>query len=413
MKPIEWRSLGLTLALAAVAAGCGKDSNDPDPEGNNQAPTAAFSYSCGDLTCSFTDLSADSDGQITSYDWDFGGEGVSSQKNPTYTFSSEGAVEVTLTVVDDVGAEDAVAKQVTLTLPVAGGPTADFSVTCSSLDCTFHDLSTDPDGPVVAWAWEFGDGAQSEVQHPIHHYTATARKLYTTRLTVTDNAGLTSTKTTEFSVSPAATLQCESAPGTGQFASCSLELLDDATVTVVLESRSCDAQGNTFQITAPVPETLYLSLISGRNADMLIGQHVISAPVVKQSGLEVLSTGYMVVDGGAPTTVSYISNANPLPADKKEIAMCTAMAGEMLGMKLIYMDAGSGARHAISEDMIREVAHVIEVPLIIGGGIVEPEKAYLNCKAGADVIVVGNAIEKDPNLIKEMAAAVHSVAVKV
>jgi PKD repeat protein len=257
MKPIEWRSLGLTLALAAVAAGCGKDSNDPDPEGNNQAPTAAFSYSCGDLTCSFTDLSADSDGQITSYDWDFGGEGVSSQKNPTYTFSSEGAVEVTLTVVDDVGAEDAVAKQVTLTLPVAGGPTADFSVTCSSLDCTFHDLSTDPDGTVVAWAWEFGDGAQSEVQHPIHHYTATARKLYTTRLTVTDNAGLTSTKTTEFSVSPAATLQCESAPGTGQFASCSLELLDDATVTVVLESRSCDAQGNTFQITAPVPETLF------------------------------------------------------------------------------------------------------------------------------------------------------------
>ena len=93
--------------------------------------------------------------------------------------------------------------------------------------------------------------------------------------------------------------------------------------------------------------------------------------------------------------------------------MCTAMAGEMLGMKLIYMDAGSGAKRAITEDMIRQVASVIEVPLIIGGGIIEPEKAYLNCKAGADVIVVGNAIEKDPNLIKEMAAAVHSVPVKV
>ena len=89
------------------------------------------------------------------------------------------------------------------------------------------------------------------------------------------------------------------------------------------------------------------------------------------------------------------------------------MAGEMLGMKLIYMDAGSGARRAISESMIQKVAGCIDVPLIIGGGIIEPEKAYLNCKAGADVIVVGNAIEKDPALIKEMAAAVHSVAVKV
>lgn len=171
--------------------------------------------------------------------------------------------------------------------------------------------------------------------------------------------------------------------------------------------------GSPNQVSKYADALLYLSLISGRNADMLIGQHVISAPVVKQSGLEVLATGYMVVDGGAPTTVSYISNALPLPADKNEIAVCTAMAGEMLGMKLIYMDAGSGAKRAITEDMIAKVAAVIEVPLIIGGGIIEPEKAYLNCKAGADVIVVGNAIEKDPALIKEMAAAVHSVAVKV
>ena len=155
---------------------------------------------------------------------------------------------------------------------------------------------------------------------------------------------------------------------------------------------------------------LYLSLISGRNAELLIGQHVISAPVVRQSGLEIMSTGYMVIDGGAPTTVSYISNAAPIPCDKNEIAMCTAMAGEMLGMRLIYMDAGSGARHAISETMIEKVASHIEVPLIIGGGIVEPEKAYRNCKAGADVIVVGNAIEKDISLIKEMSDAVHSVS---
>jgi len=91
--------------------------------------------------------------------------------------------------------------------------------------------------------------------------------------------------------------------------------------------------------------------------------------------------------------------------------MCTAMAGEMLGMKLIYMDAGSGAKRPITESMIEKVAAAIEVPLVVGGGINTPEKAYLNCKAGADVIVVGNAIEKDPSLIREISAAIHSVPV--
>ncbi len=180
---------------------------------------------------------------------------------------------------------------------------------------------------------------------------------------------------------------------------------------------SCDIPvilfpGSPSQISKYADGLLYLSLISGRNPELLIGQHVISAPFVKQSGLEIISTGYMVVDGGAPTTVSYISNATPLPSDKNEIAMCTAMAGEMLGMKVIYMDAGSGAKRPISETMIQAVAQQLEAPLIIGGGITDPEKAYRNCKAGADVIVIGNAIEKDPNLIKEMAAAIHSVPVK-
>ncbi|MBP6688028.1 MAG: geranylgeranylglyceryl/heptaprenylglyceryl phosphate synthase [Lacibacter sp.] len=170
--------------------------------------------------------------------------------------------------------------------------------------------------------------------------------------------------------------------------------------------------GSPSQISKYADGLLYLSLISGRNPELLIGQHVISAPFVKQSGLEIISTAYMVVDGGAPTTVSYISNAAPLPSDKNEIAMCTAMAGEMLGMKVVYMDAGSGAKRPISESMIQAVAQQIEAPLIIGGGITDPEKAYRNCKAGADVIVIGNAIEKDANLIKEMAAAIHSVPVK-
>ncbi len=171
--------------------------------------------------------------------------------------------------------------------------------------------------------------------------------------------------------------------------------------------------GSSSQVSKYADALLYLSLISGRNADLLIGQHVVSAPVVKKSGLEIMSTGYMVIDGGAPTTVSYISNASPLPADKNEIAMCTAMAGEMLGMKLIYMDSGSGAKRPVAESMIEKVSNCISVPLIIGGGITQPEKAYLNCKAGADVIVVGNAIEKDESLIMEMALAVHSVPEKI
>src|SRR6185312_1467659 len=171
--------------------------------------------------------------------------------------------------------------------------------------------------------------------------------------------------------------------------------------------------GSSTQVSKYGDALLYLSLISGRNPELLIGQHVVSAPAIKQSGLEIISTGYMVIDGGAPTTVSYISNATPLPADKNEIAMCTAMAGEMLGMKIIYMDAGSGAKTPITESMISQVSHSIEVPLIIGGGITYPEKAYLNCKAGADIIVVGNAIEKDESLIMEMASAVHSVPVKI
>ncbi len=171
--------------------------------------------------------------------------------------------------------------------------------------------------------------------------------------------------------------------------------------------------GAPSQVSKYADALLYLSLISGRNPELLIGQHVISAPFVRKSGLEIIPTGYMVIDGGAPTTVSYISNASPIPSDKNEIAMCTAMAGEMLGMKLIYMDAGSGAKRPIPETMIGQVAAHIEAPLIVGGGIIDPEKAYRNCKAGADIIVIGNAIEKDASLIREMSHAIHSVPVTI
>ncbi len=167
--------------------------------------------------------------------------------------------------------------------------------------------------------------------------------------------------------------------------------------------------GNSFQLSYKADALLFLSLISGRNAELLIGKHVISAPFLKVSPLEIISTGYMLIDGGKQTTVQYMSNTTPIPANKEDIALCTAIAGEMLGLKLIYMDAGSGALNPIPSKMIELVSGGINVPLIVGGGIKTPEKAYQNVSSGADLIVVGDAIEKDPSLIKEMADAIHSV----
>lgn len=167
--------------------------------------------------------------------------------------------------------------------------------------------------------------------------------------------------------------------------------------------------GNTLQMSNLADGFLYLSLISGRNAEMLIGRHVIAAPYLKLSGLEIISTGYMLIDSGKPTTVSYMSNSSPIPAEKTDVAVCTAMAGEMLGLKLIYMDAGSGAENPVSKDMINEVSKSINVPLIIGGGICTAEKAVESARSGADVVVVGNSIESNPDLIGEIAAAIHSL----
>ena len=171
--------------------------------------------------------------------------------------------------------------------------------------------------------------------------------------------------------------------------------------------------GSPAQVTPYADALLYLSLISGRNPELLIGQHVVSAPAVKASGLEVISTGYMVVDGGAATTVSYMSNSEPIPANKPEIALCTAWAGELQGKHILYMDAGSGARNPIGEEMIHKVASHTEIPLFIGGGIQTPDKVYANCKAGATVVVVGNAIERDPMLIRELAQATKGAGLKV
>jgi putative glycerol-1-phosphate prenyltransferase len=166
--------------------------------------------------------------------------------------------------------------------------------------------------------------------------------------------------------------------------------------------------GSPAQVTPAADALLYLSLVSGRNPEMLIGQHVLSAPVVRASGLEILSTGYLVVDGGRPTTVSYMSGAAPLPADKPDIALCTAWASELLGHHLLYLDAGSGAQNPVSEKMIRKIAGNTANPLFVGGGIRTPLGAHAAAAAGATVVVVGNALEQEPERMAELAEAVHS-----
>ncbi|OUJ70215.1 geranylgeranylglyceryl/heptaprenylglyceryl phosphate synthase [Hymenobacter crusticola] len=152
---------------------------------------------------------------------------------------------------------------------------------------------------------------------------------------------------------------------------------------------------------------LLLSLISGRNPDFLIGQHVIAAPLLRASNLQILPTGYMLIDTGRQTTASYMSNTTPLPHDKPTIAACTAMAGEQLGLRLIYLDGGSGAMYPVSPAMIRAVRQAVEVPLFVGGGINTVQKAQAALAAGADVIVIGNQIEKTPEFLGEVSKVVR------
>jgi phosphoglycerol geranylgeranyltransferase len=165
--------------------------------------------------------------------------------------------------------------------------------------------------------------------------------------------------------------------------------------------------GSNKQVDPNADALLLLTLISGRNAEWLINQHVEAAFHIKQSGLEIIPTGYMLIDGGRETSVTYVSQTRPIPATQTEIAAATALAGQQLGLKLIYMDAGSGALKPVSQKMIRAVKSEIDLPLIVGGGIDSAVKATKACDAGSDVIVVGNALEKDPMLLRELVTAVR------
>lgn len=165
--------------------------------------------------------------------------------------------------------------------------------------------------------------------------------------------------------------------------------------------------GSALQVSDRADAILFTSLISGRNPEFLIGQQVLATPAIKSSGLEVIPTGYMLVDSGQPTTASYVSNTAPIPHNKPEIAATTALAGELMGLKLIYLDGGSGAQWAVTDRMIAAVKKNISTPLVVGGGINTPEALVSRFHAGADIAVVGTAAEKDPFIIRDMVMAIR------
>ncbi|MGB9595926.1 MAG: geranylgeranylglyceryl/heptaprenylglyceryl phosphate synthase [Candidatus Poribacteria bacterium] len=169
--------------------------------------------------------------------------------------------------------------------------------------------------------------------------------------------------------------------------------------------------GSSNHISRYADAILFLSLISGRNPEFLIGEHVKAAPTIKRYGLEAIPTGYMLVDGGSSTSVQFISATIPIPRDKTDIAVAHAIAGELLGMKMIYLECGSGAVKSVPNDMISAVKKNINIPLIVGGGIVDPKEAEQKVRSGADFIVTGNILEKsgNTNIIKEFADVIHFI----
>ena len=162
--------------------------------------------------------------------------------------------------------------------------------------------------------------------------------------------------------------------------------------------------GSALQLSDRADGILFLSLISGRNPDFLIGNHVLAAPHLDRAGIEVIPTGYMLLENGRSTSVEYMSATKPIPLGKTDIAVATAMAGEMLGLKCIYLEAGSGAAHTVDLDMIRAIRRKLSLPMIVGGGITSAKLAGDVYEAGADMIVVGTAIENKPELIRDFCA---------
>ncbi len=167
--------------------------------------------------------------------------------------------------------------------------------------------------------------------------------------------------------------------------------------------------GDITQISNAADAILFLSVVSGRNAEHLIGKHVLAAPIIKKAGIEPISTGYILIESGVTTTAVYMSGSLPLPRNKPEIAAATALAAEYLGMKFVYLEAGSGADNSVPDEMIKSVSSVCKIPVIVGGGIKSPNAARKKVENGAKIIVTGNFFEDENNwdMIKDFADAVH------
>lgn len=158
--------------------------------------------------------------------------------------------------------------------------------------------------------------------------------------------------------------------------------------------------GNMLQVSPKADGILLLSLISGRNPEFLIGHHVLAAPAIKRANIDVLPTGYLLLDGGNVTSVEYMSNTKPIPANKSDIVVATALAGQQLGMKAIYLEAGSGAKNKVRTEIIKNVKQNIDIPIIVGGGISSVYDVNQAFDAGANMVVIGTAIENDPNILE-------------
>jgi len=160
--------------------------------------------------------------------------------------------------------------------------------------------------------------------------------------------------------------------------------------------------GSALQFSSNADAILLLSLISGRNPEFLIGNHVQVAYRLKQSGIEIIPTGYLLIESGGSSSVQYMSNTLPIPSNKIEIAAATALAGEQLGLKMIYLEAGSGAKNHVPIELIRLVKKEISIPLIVGGGLKTVDQINAVFAAGANVVVLGNGIENNPELLKQI-----------
>jgi phosphoglycerol geranylgeranyltransferase len=167
--------------------------------------------------------------------------------------------------------------------------------------------------------------------------------------------------------------------------------------------------GDSTQVSGHADALLFLSLVSSRNPDLLIGEHVKAAPAVKRHGLEVIPVAYMLVESGRTTSVQFISQSLAIPRDKPEIAIAHALAGQYLGMKLVFLEAGSGARDHVPLEMTEAVSRYVSIPVLVGGGIRDPEAARQMVKHGASFVVTGDVLEKSGTigLMRDFAEAIH------